>query len=57
MHIYTTFLRSNPSNYVRISDTVSVSQLSMSLKDYISTAEEYVRATIQDDSLSSVVRY
>ena len=43
MHIYTTFLRSNPSNYVRISDTVSVSQLSMSLKDYISTAEEYCR--------------
>ena len=43
MHIYTTFLRSNPSNYVHISDTVSVSQLSMSLKDYISTAEEYCR--------------
>jgi hypothetical protein len=43
MHIFTTFLKSKPSNYIHVSDTISVSKLNMSIKEYIFTAEEYCR--------------
>ena len=49
MHIFTTHLENSPSDYINVSETVSVSELNrMSLDEYIQVSIEYCRTRHTD---------